>query len=268
MVSDRTEARMHRSARPDPPVLPGTATGWELHARLPATLPVEEIRAINRPNPTIHEHRTYHWNGWDFELPPGVFRPGETSRLVHTRLLDGTLPVAGLRYAAMGAGLGVEAVVAGLRGARSVHVLDVHPESVRSAAGHYDRIVGEDGPPLVPLVTDLWEGFPADEQVDVVTFNPPAIEDPLSDDPAIVRNLCLGREIADRFFTQLVDRNPLAPNGVVYLILSNTAPLRDIVATALDNGFDAEVVHVEDWPGDNVQTYLFALRRAAEHGKG
>ena len=271
MVSDRTEASVHPQAGPAPdgdPVLPGTATGWDLHARLPATLPVEEIRAINQPSRAIHEHRTYRWNGWDFDLPPGVFHPGDTSRLVHARLLDGTLPVTGLRYAAMGAGLGVEAVVAGVRDAAVVYALDVDPESVRTAARHYERIVGATGPQLVPLVTDLWEGFPPGQRLDVVTFNPPAIESPLSDDPAIVRNLCLGRDIAARFFSQLVERDLLAPSAVVYLILSNTAPLRDIVAIALEAGFDAEVLHVEDWEGDNVQTYLFALRRETSGGKG
>ncbi len=254
-------------ASPGPPVLPGTATGWELHGRLPHTLPAEEIRAINNPSRAIHEHRAYQWNGWDFDLPPGVFHPGETSRLVHSRLLDGTLPVAGLRYAAIGAGLGVEAVVAGVRGARVVYALDVHPESVRTTARHYERIVGNDGPRLVALVADVWEGFPDGEQVDVVTFNPPAIELPLSDDPEIVRNLCLGRDIAARFFDQVVARDLLAAGGVVYMILSNTAPLRDIVAMALESGFGAEVLHVEDWPGDNVQTYLFALRRESLVGE-
>jgi len=96
--------------------------------------------------------------------------------------------------------------------------------------------------------------------VDVVTFNPPAVEVPLSDDPEIVRNVCVGRDIAARFFDQLVSRNLLALGAVVYLVVSNTAALRDIVAFALDAGFDAEVVHVKDWPGDNAQTYLFALR--------
>ncbi|WP_369800994.1 methyltransferase [Nocardiopsis sp. NRRL B-16309] len=258
----------HAGHKPGPPVQPGTATDWDLHALLPHTLSADEIRAINNPSRAIHEHRTYTWNGWDFDLPPGVFHPGETSRLVHTRLLDGRLPVAGLRYAAMGAGLGVEAVVAGVRGAGVVYALDVHPESVRTTVRHYERIIGTDGPPLVALVADVWEGFPDGEQVDVVTFNPPAIELPLSDDPEIVRNLCLGRDIATRFFDQLVSRDLLAPDGVVYLIVSNTAPLRDIVALALEAGFGAEVVHVQDWPGDDVQTYLFALRRAGGRSGG
>ncbi len=236
-------------------------TGWELHDQLPQTLSPVEIRAVNdAPGHDLHQHRTYRWNGWEFDLPPGVFRPGGTSRLVHARLLDGTVAVRGLRYAAMGAGLGVEAVVAGVRGARAVYALDVHPESVRTAERHYARIVGEQ-PPLHPLVTDVWEGFPDGEQVDVVTFNPPAIELPLSTDPDVARNLCVGRDIAARFFAQLVERDLLAPGGVVHLVLSNTAPLREVVALALHAGFDARVVHVEDWPGDDVLTHLFALTR-------
>jgi release factor glutamine methyltransferase len=110
-------------------------------------------------------------------------------------------------------------------------------------------------------VADVWVGFPDGEQVDVVTFNPPGIDLPLSDDPDIVRNLCVGPGLAERFFDQLVARDLLAPRGVVYLVVSNTAPLRDIVAMALGKGFGAEVVHVEDWEGDNVLTYLFAMRR-------
>jgi release factor glutamine methyltransferase len=42
---------------------------------------------------------------------------------------------------------------------------------VRTTARHYERIVGADGPPLVPVVADVWAGFPDGVQVDVVTFN-------------------------------------------------------------------------------------------------
>ncbi|CAM5449616.1 methyltransferase [Streptomyces violaceorubidus] len=43
----------------------------------------------------------------------------------------------------MGVGLGVEAVTAGIRGAREIHALDVHPESVAAATRHYRRLAGE-----------------------------------------------------------------------------------------------------------------------------
>lgn len=241
------------------PVCPGEATGWDLHARLPPTLSPDAVRAVNTSGTTIHDHRSYTWNGWDFDLPPGVFAPGGTSRLVHDRLLDATFPVAGLRYVAMGAGLGVEAVVAGVRGAARVHALDVHEPSVRAAAAHYARIVGPDGPPLHPLVADVWDGFPDGVQADVITFNPPAIDLPLSDDPDVVRNLCVGPGIVGRFLDGITTRGLLAPGGTVYLVLSNTGPLRAVVARALDSGFDVAVAHVQEWPGIDVQTYVFAL---------
>lgn len=236
------------------------ATTSDLLDRLPRTLGPDAVRAVNPPATDLHTRRAYTWNGWEFDLPPGVFRPGGTSRLVHDRLLDGTLRVAGLRYAAVGAGLGIEAVVAGVRDAAQVHALDVHAASVEVAAAHYARIVGAE-PPLHARVSDVWDGLPDGVALDVVTFNPPAIELPLSADPDVVRNLCVGREVVARFLDGLGTREILAPGGVAYLTLSNTGPLREVVATALDAGFDVEVAHVEDWPGIEVVTYVFALRR-------
>jgi release factor glutamine methyltransferase len=55
----------------------------------------------------------------------------------------------------------------------------------------------------------------------------------------------------------------LAAGGVVYLAVSNTSPLRDVVAMALRAGYDAEALAVRQWPIDEVKTFLFALRDAA-----
>jgi release factor glutamine methyltransferase len=238
------------------------AKNWDLHALLPDTLPAEQILAAYDLTPASPGSRAYRWNGWDFELSPGVFEPGEGSRLLHDRLLDGTLPLAGLRYAAMGVGLGVEAVVAGVRGASTVHALDVHEESVRTTARHYARIVGDGGPPFVGVVSDLWQDLPDDARFDVVTFNPPLIDVRLSEDPDVVRNRCMGVGLALRFFDQIASRRLLAPGGVVYLTLASTEPLREVVAMALHAGFDVEALHVSDRPagsGRSVRTYLLAL---------
>jgi release factor glutamine methyltransferase len=238
------------------------ATNWELHALLPATVSLETTLAAHDVSDTNATGAVYRWNGWTFDVPPGVFEPGATSRFLHRLMLDGTLPLEGLRYAAMGAGLGVEAVVAGTRGARHVHALDIHEESIRAAALHYDRILGHRGPPFVGIVSDLWEGMPEGAKLDVVTFNPPLIDIKLSEDPYIVRNRCMGVSLAERFFDQLRARSLLDPNGVVYLTITNTAPLRDVVAMALHAGFNAEALSVRDWPVDGVQTFLVALREA------
>ena len=245
-----------------------------LIARLPLPLPAERIIALNQPKVDLHTHRRYDWNGWGFDVPPGVFLPGATSRMIHQRLLDDDIDVRGRHYVAMGSGLGVEAAVAGLRGARTVHAVDVHPASVRATEDNYRRIV--DGaaaaadasttaatatptPPtteFVPVVADVFDGFPDGVRADVITFNPPAVSQAVSDDPDIVRNVCAGAPVIDAFFTQIAERALLAPGGAVYFVASNTADLRHIVSHALDTGFTPHVHHLHDWE-DGVLTYLF-----------
>ncbi len=79
---------------------------------------------------------------------------------------------------------------------------------------NYARIVGGDGPPLVGLVSDLWQALPTGVQFDVVIFNVPFIAFPLSSDPAIVRSRCLGAALADRLLDELSSRMIMAPDGV------------------------------------------------------
>lgn len=236
---------------------------WSLYEQLPRyTLSKIEISAVNTPTFDIRTHRGYRYNGWDFNVPPGVFMPGATSRIIHDRILDGTIPVAGRRYVGVGVGLGIEAILAGARGAREVFAMDVHPDSVQAAARYYHRLIGERaGTRFHALVSDLFEGFPGSTQVDVVTFNPPAINECITNDPDMARNLCMGTEIVTRFFQQITERDLLATEGDVFLVISNTAELRRIVGHAIRLGFSPEVVHTQTWDGENVRTYLFKFRR-------
>ena len=234
-----------------------------LISRLPPTLTAEEIALVNHRglSPDIHSVRPYHWGGLRFNAPPGVFLPGPTSRLVHEMIRDGRIRVRGLRYAAMGCGLGVETVLAGLRGALIVYGIDVHPPSVESSRRHYLKYVGTTGATFVGVISDLWNDFPSVAPLDVVTINPPFIGVHLSDDQDLIRNMCVGPELAQRFLRQLVERPLMSPEGVVYVTLSNTAPLRDFVSMALNHGLSVSVVHEQGWPGENVRTFILALRR-------
>ncbi|MDA3647071.1 hypothetical protein LZ318_13585 [Saccharopolyspora indica] len=108
--------------------------------QLPEPLPAAQIIALNQPKADLHTARPYEWNGWTFELPPGVFLPGATSRMIHERLLDGTIEVQDRVYAAMGVGLGVETVVAGLRDAAEIYACDVDATSVRTAQRYFDEL--------------------------------------------------------------------------------------------------------------------------------
>ncbi|KUF18667.1 methyltransferase [Streptomyces silvensis] len=230
---------------------------------LPATLPRDEILAINSPKSDLHTRRSYTYNGWTFDVPPGVFMPGDTSRIIHDRLLDGTIPLAGRRYAVVGTGLGVEAVIAGREGAREVIASDVHPASVATTTAHYRSLVGDrPGTLFRPLVSDLFEDFPHPVRFDVVTFNPPAVSTKTSDDPAVIRNVCTGAGIVTRFFDQMAARDLLAPGGEIHLVVSNTAEMRTIVAHAIGLGFHPTITHRQTWEGDNCQAFLFRLCRS------
>ncbi|SCL23468.1 release factor glutamine methyltransferase [Micromonospora pallida] len=230
---------------------------------LPPPLPAARIVALNQPRADLHTHRRYEWNGWTFEVPPGVFLPGGTSRMVHERLLDGRIPVAGRRYGAMGVGLGVEAVAAAHAGAAEIYAIDVHPASVAAAERHHRQLAAGTQGRLVPLVADLFDNFPAGARLDVVTFNPPAVSQVVSDDPDVVRNVCVGAPLLAAFFRQLVDRRVLAPDGEVFVVASNTADLAAIVGHARDAGLTPTVDHVHDWH-DGVLTYLFRIRPGAD----
>lgn len=230
-------------------------TGRALLDVLPPPLPAERIVTLNRPRGDLDTHRTCTWNGWTFDVPPGVFLSGATSRMIYDRVLDGRIEVRGRRYLALGCGIGAEAVAAAVRGAATVHAADVHAPSVDVALEHVRRLVPDAATEVVPAPGDLLAGLPEGAVVDVVTFNPPAVSQPVSDDPDVVRNVCTGSDLLGRLFAQLAERDVLAADGEVFVIASTTADLRAIVRHGLDAGFAAEVAHHHDWQ-DGVHTYL------------
>ncbi len=239
----------------------GSVQGQSLLNALPPPLPADRIVALNQSKSDLHTYRSYEWNGWTFEAPPGVFLPGQTSRMIFDRLRAETIAVRGCRYVAMGVGLGVETVAAGVVGAREIYAVDVHPDSVCTAHRHFESHIGSSAPTtFVPVVADVFEGFPAGVQAEVITFNPPAVSQPVSEDPHVVRNVCAGTGLLEKFFAQLAERELLAPGGEVFVVASTTADLRGIVGHALEYGLSPEVFDLHDWQ-DGVVTYLFRFVR-------
>ena len=126
--------------------------------------------------------------------------------------------------------------MAGVRNTQNVRAPRHPRRKRRAAARHYDRIVGRRGPPFLGIAGDLWDGVQIEGQFDVVTFNPPLIDIRLSDDPYIVRNRCMGPGLAQRGFDQLRTRSLWRREELVYLAVSNTSPLRDVVAMVTSCG--------------------------------
>ncbi|MBU7600111.1 methyltransferase [Streptomyces sp. P38-E01] len=237
----------------------------DLLRSLPEAQPPRSAPGPGGPSSALHTTRRYGYNGWDLTVPAGVFEPDETSRVVHDRLLDGTIAVRGRSYAAMGVGLGVEAVIAGTRGAREVWASDIHPDSVATAAAHYRRLVGDRSDTVLhPLACHLFEEFPSACRLDAITFNPPAADPRPGDDPTVVRNFRVGAEIVTRFFDQIADRELLAPGGEIHLVMTGAADLRRIVGHGADRGFRPEVVHRGPREDGDRHTLLFRFVRHAQ----
>lgn len=229
---------------------------------LPPVLPADRIVAANRPATDLHTERAYRWNGWELTVPPGVFRPGRTSETIFERVLSGEIETRGRRYLVAGCGLGVEVAAAAARGAAEVLATDVHPASVAVAAGQAGRLVPGSATRVRGVVADLAAPPLPDlgGPVDVVTFNPPAVSVRVGEHPDVVRNVCTGAGLLERFFACLAAPRVLAPGAGVYVIASNTAELHRITADAAGHGFGAEVVHRIDWDS-GVVTLLFRFTR-------
>lgn len=226
--------------------------------QFPDTLPIPEIVATNNVSSDIHTQRRFEWNGWTFDIPPGVFRPGPTSQILFQAMLDGLIDVRGRRYLAMGAGLGVEAVVAASLGAREICVVDIDPASVEAADRHVRELAGTPEPEYTSFVSDLWAECPQVSS-EVITFNPPFIDVTLTSDRTVTRNIAIGLPLAKRFFAELARSERLSCDGQLFMLLSNTTPLKEILRLALDVGLEARVVSHREWSGENVVTFLLAF---------
>lgn len=234
--------------------------------QLPPMLTAEEIRAANSRHVDPQTVRTMEFDGREFAAPPGVHLPGKASVSVFERIRDGRIAVAGRTYAAVGCGLGVEAVVAAEAGARTIVVSDVHAPSVEAATAlvrtHAGDRLAAGALTLRPIVSDVLADVPDDLDLDVITFNAPTIAVPVSDDPDVVRSVSVGDGIAARFFGELAERRLLAPGGEVYLLASNTSDLAAIVRHGAAAGFHPEIVHVRRRPDIKLEGHLFRFTPA------
>lgn len=178
--------------------------------------------------------------GEDYE----VYQPAEDSALLAGEAAADLAGASPDRLLDVGTGSGyIGARLAAATGAQVVGV-DVNPLACRRA-----RARG-----LAVVVGDLVEPFAAGA-FDVVAFNPPylpATEAANWDDwfEAAVTGGETGREVVDRFLAG-VDR-VLAPDGVVYLLVSSLTGVESVVERAADAGFSASALVDASFPGETL----------------
>jgi release factor glutamine methyltransferase len=154
--------------------------------------------------------------GFQLEVQPGVFHPGLffSSRILGGYL--GTLPLTGKRVLDMGTGSGIQALVAARRGAR-VSALDLNPAAVECARRNLERNGLAKGAAV--LESDLFSALPAEQQFDLIIWNPPFYPRPPRDAARQAWDAGPGYDVINRFAGESPAH--LAPGGSIVLILSS-----------------------------------------------
>ena len=207
----------------------------------------------------------YQYNGLSFEVPEHVHVPGATSRTIHDKLVDDSIDLKGKRYIVMGVGCGVEPVIAAMKKAREVYAVDIDEESIQATTGNFGRLAGEESSTeLHTFVSDLLRDLPDNIRADIITFNPPTIHVPLSEDPDVIRTVCTGPDVMKRLFSETRAKAALAEDGQIIITVSNSSDLRSIVTAGVEHGFIPSILALHIWPEPygKIKTHVFCFRRA------
>lgn len=173
-------------------------------------------------------------------LETDVYQPAEDSRLLADAVCDRVAGEPEDVILEVGTGSGyVAGRIAAATDARVI-ASDLNPHAVREARSEA----------VEPVRADLVEPF-ADDAFDAVAFNPPYLPtDPENEwDDWMERALsggADGRAVIDPFL-ETVPR-VLAPDGVVYLLVSSLTGVDEVVDRAGREGFSAAAVADESFP--------------------
>jgi release factor glutamine methyltransferase len=181
--------------------------------------------------------RLIQFAGFELTISPTVYDPRYYRAPAFFAEFIGGLALTGKTVADVGTGSGLQALAAARAGATVVAV-DINPNAVATAAANACANGFEDR--VVTVTSDLLSAIPPSQKFDVILSNPP---------------FCDGRawDIADRawragpqyqditpLFSQARER--LAPDGVMYLILSSHTDLEFIGAVIRSAGFNVRII--------------------------
>ena len=235
-------------------------SAFTLYSSLPETLPKEEILSANRKNHEIGALRQYMFDGMMFAIPPGVFSPGDTSEAVFKNIINRNIDVRDKNVLVMGCGAGIETILIARNGAKSICAIDIDKVSVAATEANFRDYIPEKQHGILRVIaSDLCVSV--EGTFDLILFNPPAVSIRISDDPAIVRNTSIGTPILTRLLSQIRDKHLLAPNGLLLVIVSNTAELRKIVSHSLVLGFTPSIqATVSSSQHERLKTFAISFR--------
>jgi methylase of polypeptide subunit release factors len=175
--------------------------------------------------------------GFELTIGPTVYDPRYYRAPAYFAAFIGELDLSGKTVADLCTGSGIQALAAARAGASRVVAIDINPRAVAAAAANA-RANGFDDR-VVAVASNLLSAIVPGPQFEVILTNPPFCDGPAWD--IADRAWRAGPQYRDiaPLFEQARER--LAPNGVVYLILSSHTDLECVGAFVGEAGFDARV---------------------------
>jgi len=176
--------------------------------------------------------------GFELSIRPTVYDPRYYRAPAYFAEFIGGLNLSGKTVADVGTGSGIQALAAARAGASRVVAIDVNPNAVATTAANA-RANGFEHC-VFPVASNLFLAITPRPQFDVILANPP---------------FCDGRawDVADRAWragaqykdiTPMFDqaRTRLAPDGVMYLILSSHTDLEFVESVIQGAGLEARII--------------------------
>jgi release factor glutamine methyltransferase len=181
--------------------------------------------------------RISHAAGLRLTVPPTVFHPRFFLTSEYFAAFIARLDLAGKRVVDVGTGTGILALAAARAGAASVLAIDINPKAAEAAAqnasanGLASRVTA--------VCSDLFAEVAPDVRFDVILSNPPFF----SGEPRDLADRAWNAGPGCRDIAQLFEqaRARLAPDGVMYVILSSHADLDLFDALIRQAGFRSRI---------------------------
>lgn len=190
----------------------------------------------------IQRERIFRYKRLQVKVPPGVFHPGlYGSTPLFIDFLE-KIAFSGKKVLEMGTGSGLPAIFAAQKGG-IVTALDISPLAVRTAQSNAAR----NGVSMRVLQSDLWAALPPD-CFEEILVNPPYYNktpDHLAEYAFFAGE---GLTYFDRFFEGLAAF--LAPEGRVWMIVSENCDTVAITEKGRRRGFDIHIVPAGTWWGE------------------
>jgi release factor glutamine methyltransferase len=159
--------------------------------------------------------------GFRLKVPPTVFHPRFFITSEFFAGFVGKLDLSGKRVAEVGTGSGVIALAAARAGAQSVVAIDINPNAARAAADNA-QLNGLGGR-VVGVCSNLMSALAPLPLFDVIISSPPSFAGEPRDLADRAWHAGPGYRDIAALFEQARER--LAPNGLIYLLLSSDSDL-------------------------------------------